>query len=88
MTQWTSKTLYWREAAGPPQGSPQQVDRISLTGHCVAKRRRICKERNGTREGIAKEAGGQGYLEIASKEDLSEPVIRDNLGVTNVARHR
>jgi hypothetical protein len=31
---------------------------------------RICKERNGTREGMAKAAGGKGHREIASKEEL------------------
>jgi hypothetical protein len=43
LTHWTSETVYWSEAAGPPQGSPPPPPinlTVALTGHCVARRRR------------------------------------------------
>ncbi len=45
LTHWTSETVYWSEIAGPP---PTSNLTGALTGHCVVRRRRNCKERNGT----------------------------------------
>jgi hypothetical protein len=55
----------------------------ALAGNCVARRRRTCKEWNGTGEG---NVWSQLAFHIVM-EHRARPVI-NHVGVTNVARHR
>ncbi len=83
--------LALQRAPAPPPPPPSNLTG-ALTGHCVARRRRTCKEWNGTRNSVC----DQSWLftlsawslvkhPIVGTELRVRPVI-NHVGVTNVER--